>query len=76
MKNFKKWLDQALSNKHKCKKQYKKENKVKGKLESFFIESKGKLKSGLNKFKVNRTTYTYKKEETIDSFIVVNKKNI
>ena len=31
----------------------KKENKVKGKLESFFIESKGKLKSGLNKFKVN-----------------------
>ena len=31
----------------------KKENKVKGKLESFFIEAKGKLKSGLNKFKVN-----------------------
>ena len=27
--------------------------KVKGKLESFFIEAKGKLKSGLNKFKVN-----------------------
>lgn len=31
----------------------KKENKVKGKLESFFIEAKGKLKSELNKFKVN-----------------------
>lgn len=31
----------------------KKENKVKGKLESFFIEAKGQLKSGLNKFKVN-----------------------
>lgn len=31
----------------------KSENKVKGKLESFFIEAKGKFKSGLNKFKVN-----------------------
>ena len=31
----------------------KSENKVKGKLESFFIEGKSKLKSGLNKFKVN-----------------------
>jgi len=31
----------------------KKDNKVKGKLKSFFIEAKGKLKSGLNKFKVN-----------------------
>ena len=31
----------------------KSENKVKGKVESFFIEAKGKFKSGLNKFKVN-----------------------
>ena len=31
----------------------KSENKVKGKVENFFIEAKGKFKSGLNKFKVN-----------------------
>lgn len=31
----------------------KSDNKVKGKVESFFIEGKNKLKSGLNKFKVN-----------------------
>ena len=31
----------------------KNENKVKGKVESFFIEAKGKFKSRLNKFKVN-----------------------
>lgn len=31
----------------------KSENKVKGKVENFFIEVKGKFKSGLNKFKVN-----------------------
>ena len=31
----------------------KSENKVKGKVESFFIEAKGKFKSRLNKFKVN-----------------------
>ena len=31
----------------------KSENKVNGKVESFFIEAKGKFKSGLNKFKVN-----------------------
>ena len=31
----------------------KNENKVKGKVESFFIDLKGKFKSGLNKFKVN-----------------------
>ena len=31
----------------------KNESKIKGKAESFFIEVKGKFKSGLNKFKVN-----------------------
>ncbi len=31
----------------------KNESKIKGKADSFFIEAKGKVKSGLNKFKVN-----------------------
>lgn len=32
---------------------FKNESKIKGKAESYYIEAKGKVKSGLNKFKVN-----------------------